>query len=242
MKKNTRIYCSQKLIISSQILLEKKQSHYIKNVIRLDEGNFLSLFNENDGEFNCQIVKITKDNIEIKILDKTKNITNNYKLSLAFCPPKKVKLDVLMQKATELGIKSFHPLISNRTINRDLNIQRLKKIIIETIEQSDQVKIPQIENPVKFNSFIDKISCDDNSLLFVGDINCSDELVFKDHFDSSKNLFILIGPEGDFDEDEMKAINNCKNAIKFSLGKSILRSETAAISAISIFNYLTRQI
>ena len=91
-------------------------------------------------------------------------------------------------------------------------------------------------------SFIDKISCDDNSLLFVGDINCSDELVFKDHFDSSKNLFILIGPEGDFDEEEMKAINNCKNAVKFSLGKSILRSETAAISAISIFNYLTRQI
>ena len=130
MKKNTRIYCSQKLIMSSQILLEKKQSHYIKNVMRLDEGNFLSLFNENDGEYNCQIVKITKDNIEVKILDKTKNITNNYKLSLAFCPPKKVKLDVLMQKATELGIKSFHPLISNRTINRDLNIQRLKKIKI----------------------------------------------------------------------------------------------------------------
>ena len=79
MKKNTRIYCSQKLIMSSQILLEKKQSHYIKNVMRLDEGNFLSLFNENDGEYNCQIVKITKDNIEVKILDKTKNITNNYK-------------------------------------------------------------------------------------------------------------------------------------------------------------------
>ena len=79
MKKNTRIYCSQKLIMSSQILLEKKQSHYIKNVMRLDEGNFLSLFNENDGEYNCQIVKIKKDNIEIKILDKTKNITNNYK-------------------------------------------------------------------------------------------------------------------------------------------------------------------
>ena len=96
-----------------------------------------------------------------------------------------------MQKATELGIKSFHPLISNRTINRDLNIQRLKKIIIETIEQSDQVKIPQIENPVKFNSFIDKISCDDNSLLFVGDINCSDELVFNDHFfDSSKTFYL----------------------------------------------------
>ena len=72
---------------------------------------FLSLFNENDGEYNCQIVKITKDNIEVKILDKTKNITNNYKLSLAFCPPKKIKLEVLMQKATELGIKSFHPLI-----------------------------------------------------------------------------------------------------------------------------------
>ena len=61
MKKNTRIYCSQKLIMSSQILLEKKQSHYIKNVMRLEEGNFLSLFNENDGEYNCQIVKNTKD-------------------------------------------------------------------------------------------------------------------------------------------------------------------------------------
>ena len=80
------------------------------------------------------------------------------------------------------------------------------------------------------------------TLLFVGDINSSDDLTLKDHIDSSKNLFILIGPEGDFDEDELLAINKCKNAVKFSLGKSILRSETAAISAISIFNYLTRQI
>ena len=231
MRKNTRIYYPNKILEASEISLEKKQSHYIKNVMRLKEGSYLSIFNENEGEYNCKILNIKKDIIKLQILNKIKNQLNSFQFSLAFCPPKKIKLDILMQKATELGIKSFYPLISNRTINRDINLSRLEKIIIETIEQSDQCKIPKIFNPRKFDNFINEIAYSNDNLLSV-----------KDHIDSKKNLFILIGPEGDFDPDELLAINKCKNAIKFSLGKSILRSETAAISAISIFNYLSRQI
>ena len=242
MRKNTRIYYPNKILEASEISLEKKQSHYIKNVMRLKEGSYLSIFNENEGEYNCKILNIKKDIIKLQILNKIKNQLNSFQFSLAFCPPKKTKLDILMQKATELGIKSFYPLISNRTINRDINLSRLEKIIIETIEQSDQCKIPKIFNPKKFDNFINEIANSNDNLLFVGDINSDHQLTVKDHIDSKKNLFILIGPEGDFDPDELLAINKCKNAIKFSLGKSILRSETAAISAISIFNYLSRQI
>ena len=186
MRKNTRIYYPDKILESSEIVLEKKQSHYIKNVMRLKEGNLLSIFNQNEGEYNCKILNIKKNIIILKILNKIKNQFNTFQFSLAFCPPKKIKLDILIQKATELGIKSFYPLISSRTINRDINLSRLEKIIIETIEQSDQCKIPKIFNPKKFNNFINEIRDSNDNLIFVGDINSDNHLTLKDHIDSKK--------------------------------------------------------
>ena len=142
----------------------------------------------------------------------------------------------MIQKATELGIQKFIPILSERTIVKEINTERLKKIIIEASEQSNRISVPEIKNLESLKNFLDKFP-KEGSLIFC-DINC-DQSDLKNILSKKKRgpVCILIGPEGDFSEEERQLIIEKKEIFSLSLAKNILRAETAAIAAVTIVNY-----
>ena len=144
-------------------------------------------------------------------------------------------MDIILQKATELGVSKITPIISERTEIKELNHDRAKKIVIEATEQSNQFIPPEISKTIKLKDFLNQIN--GSNKLFFADINNKDRLKKEDIKDDNLKP-LLVGPEGDFTPDERKMILQNKNTISFSLSNNILRTETATISALSLINYL----
>ena len=138
----------------------------------------------------------------------------------------------MIQKATELGVTKFLPIIFDRTVVRKINKERLEKIVIEASEQSNRINVPTIEDSQNLNGFLKKNSMD---LIFT-DLNSSNEKIDKSKL-TDKPVCIIIGPEGDFSESEREEILSFNSVQAIKINENILRSETAVISAISIVNY-----
>ena len=225
-----RLFFKENLSDNLNSNLDKSQSHYISKVMRIKEGESFSLFNDG-GEWEAKINEIKKGIVNFIIVKKLKNSENNSEIWLAFTPIKLNYLNFMIQKATELGVTKFIPILSERTMVRDLNSERLNKVIIEASEQSNRIKLPKLEKLVKFKDFIKLYK--DTDIVF-GDLNSSNDQI-KINKDSP--VCILIGPEGDFSENERKEILNLKNVKSLKINKNILRAETAAISIISIISF-----
>ena len=144
-------------------------------------------------------------------------------------------MEVILQKATELGVGRIIPIISERTEVKELNYERAQKVVIESTEQSNQLNPPKISKVVKLKDFLEKL--DNESKFLFADVNSKKNLQKKDvEGDSLKT--ILIGPEGDFSPSERELILAKVNTTSFSLSNNILRSDTAVISAISLVNFI----
>ena len=236
MPSKIRLYFSKELKANLLSNLSNEQSHYIKNVMRLNPGDTISLFNAANGEWDATIVKHNKENTEFKVekLTKNKKLENN--LWLAFSPIKKNHLDVMIQKTTELGVQKFIPILSERTMVKEINTERLKKIIIEASEQSNRISVPIIKNLENLKVFLNNFP-NDGYLIFC-DINC-EKSDLKNILSKKKGgpVCILIGPEGDFSEKERQLIIEKKEIFSLSLANNLLRAETAAIAAVTIVNY-----
>ena len=231
---NIRLYHPSSIVENSTSLLSKEHTHYIVNVMRLKRGSNINFFNQ-DGEWNSEIIFLDRDRVEVKFLKKVKQAGISSKIELAICLVKKNPMEIILQKATELGVSKIIPIISERTEVKDLNYSRANKIIIEATEQSNQLNIPKLEEVKKLKDFISSLT-DEDTVLFA-DINSNKKIDFK-NLDKKKNIILLVGPEGDFSSKELKLILSKKNTSSFSLSKNILRTETAVISALSIINYL----
>jgi len=231
---NIRLFFKDSLSLNLVSKLDKPQSHYIYKVMRINKGQSFSLFNEN-GEWEAKIKEINKGIIEFSVIKKLRPSSNEKEIWLAFSPIKLNYLNLMIQKATELGVTKFIPILTERTIVRKLNEKRLNKIIIEASEQSNRLKVPKLERITKLNDFL---KLNQNTNILFGDLNSDNT---KINFKSADPICILIGPEGDFTIKERENILNLKKLIPLKISKNILRSETAAISIISIicFNLLS---
>jgi 16S rRNA (uracil1498-N3)-methyltransferase len=230
---NIRLYYPATIVENSTNLLSKEHTHYLTNVMRLKRGSNVNLFNK-DGEWLSEIVFLDRDRVEVKFLNKIKESSKSTNVELAICLVKKTSMEIILQKATELGIAKIIPIISERTEVKDLNIERARKIVVEATEQSNQLNVPDIEEPQKLKDFIN--SLDSNTSLFFADINTEKKIDNK-IIEKSKKISLLVGPEGDFSPNEREMILTKDNAISFSISRNILRTETAAISALSLINY-----
>ncbi len=231
---NIRLFFPESLSINLTSKLDKSQSHYLAKVMRVNVGENFSLFNQS-GEWEAKITKIIKGVVEFSIRKKIRSNTNEKEIWLAFAPIKLNYLNLMIQKATELGVTKFIPILTERTIVRKMNEKRVNKIIVEASEQSNRLKIPQLEEIVKLENFL-KLNQKTN--IIFGDLNTNNN---KINIKGTEPLCILIGPEGDFTTQEREKILKLKNVIPLKINENILRSETAAISIISIvtFNLLS---
>ena len=203
-----RLFFKESLTINSTAKLDKLQSHYIFNVMRINAGQSFSLFNEG-GEWEAKVIEIEKGIIKFVIIKKLR-------------PSEKIR---------ELGVTKFIPILTERTVVRDINKNRINKIIIEAAEQSNRIIVPTLEKLINLDKFL-KIYQDTN--IIFGDLNSKNN---KLNVSYKKPICILIGPEGDLSEKERQKILRLKNISALNINKNILRTETAAISLISIINF-----
>jgi len=229
---NIRLFFSAAL--SSEMIekLDKSQSHYLTKVMRVKENEVFSLFNKN-GEWEAKILGISKNIVEFKTIKQLRQKENTKELWLAFSPIKSNYQNFMIQKATELGVTKFLPIIFDRTVVRKINKERLEKIVIEASEQSNRINVPTIEDAQDLNGFLKKNLMD---LIFT-DLNTNNNKIDKSKL-TDKPVCIIVGPEGDFSEAEREKILAFKGVQSIKINENILRSETAVISAISIINYV----
>ncbi len=227
---NIRLFYLKSLSLNLTDKLNKSQSHYVSKVMRLREKEVFSLFNSS-GEWEAIILNITKSTVEFNVTKQLRHKENTKELWLAFSPIKSNYFNFMIQKATELGVTKFLPIIFERTIVRKINKERLEKVIIEAAEQSNRITIPSIEDPQKLKSFLNN----DMDLLFT-DLNTANTKIDLTKL-TTKPTCVIIGPEGDFSEQERDEILKFNDVQSFKINENILRSETAVISALSIINY-----
>ena len=229
---NIRLFFSNVLSANLTDKLDKSQSHYLTKVMRVKENQVFSLFNK-EGEWEAKILRISKSIVEFKTTKQLRQKENTKELWLAFSPIKSSYQNFMIQKATELGVTKFLPIIFDRTIVRKINKERLEKIVIEASEQSNRINVPTIEDVQNLKSFLKTNLID---LIFT-DLNSNIQKIDESKL-TNKPVCIIIGPEGDFSETEREQILNFNGVQALKINDNILRSETAVISAISIINYV----
>ena len=228
---NIRLFFKESLSLNLVSKLDKSQSHYISKVMRIKENEIFSLFNSS-GEWEAKILNITKSIVEFEITNQIRQKENQKELWLAFSPIKSNYFNFMIQKATELGITKFVPIIFERTVVRKLNKERLEKVIIEATEQSNRINIPTLEDATNLEDFLKSSEMN----LILTDLNSDNKKVDLEKL-TNKPVCIVVGPEGDFSENERSKILSFKDVQAIKINENILRSETAVISAISIINY-----
>ena len=227
---NIRLFFEKSLSLNLNSTLDKSQSHYLSKVMRINIGKSFSLFNQS-GEWEAKVENINKGIVEFLVIKKLRSANREKEIWLAFAPIKLNYLNLMIQKATEIGVTRFLPILTERTIVRKLNEKRIKKIIIEASEQSNRIKVPSLDKLTKLDTFL---KSNQNVNIIFGDLNTDNK---KIDLKNKNPLCVLIGPEGDFSLKEREGILKLKNIIPLKINDNILRSETAAISMISIISF-----
>ena len=207
--------------------------------MRRKRDDILSIFNEVDGEFTGKIINDSKRNLTIKLLQKIKDPEKKVDIWVIFAPVKKSSTDFIIQKATELGASCLVPVITERTITRNINLKRMQEIVIEASEQSERITIPEIKPIQKLADVI--CSWNKNRKIFYGDEterNQKEERCFNHQTLFNPSGAILIGPEGGFSQNEISFLKSKEFVVPINLGPRILRSETAVISGLVFWHIM----
>ena len=235
-----RFYHSNPLGLNQIITLDEFASHHALRVMRVKVDDFLILFNGDGFEYRGRVSDINKKTINVEILSKEKNNNEStININLFQSISSNEKMDMVIQKATELGVSSIQPIFTSRSTIK-LSLERAKKrlihwrqVSISACEQSGRSKIPTIKSPIGFDQVSEGITTNSLNLLLHPD-NLEESSNLPNEYSGDINIFI--GPEGGFNQDEVLLLKK-QNCTNIQLGKRILRTETAPLAIIAILQY-----
>ncbi len=230
----TRLYVDKELSQNIMIYIKDKQMHFLKNVLRIKIQDKISVFDGKTGEWLSKVVSINRDNVVIQIIDRIKLLKPETDVWLVFAPIKSFRMNITIQKATELGISKFVPCITQNTNQSKINFRNLKMNIIEASEQSERLSLPVLDESIKLDKLLNNFP-KDRCLIFCNENQKNLPMIHEAILKKVNNYnkwAILIGPEGGFLQAEVEKIVSLKNTISVSLGERILRSDTATTAAI----------
>ena len=232
-----RFYILPEFISESSIMITGADVNHIKNVLRLKPEDELVCFDGKGMEYLCSITSIEKDMVKTRIISSKKADTEPaVKITLAQGLPKSSKMDYVIQKAVELGVHKIIPVSTERTIAKGTKLERWNKIAKEASEQCGRAIIPEVSPVLNFNEFLRISTYFDLKLIpWENEKQISLKTILKEH-PAANSIALLIGPEGGFSKQEVKEAIE-KGFKPVSLGKRILRTETAAVSAVSNILY-----
>lgn len=232
MKTTPRIHVEDALAATREISLPRVQGHYLTNVLRLAPGDPLRAFNGQDGEWLAYIATVTKKLVSLRCERKVSDVKLPPDIDYIFAPLKHARLDYVVQKATELGVRRLVPVITERTIAERVNLERMKANVIEAAEQCNLVFVPEVKEPEKLGKLLS--AWDQTRAL----IYCDETAAIADPLLALKNLktpaAVLIGPEGGFTDSEKALLTSLPFVTAISLGPRIMRADTAAVAALTV--------
>jgi 16S rRNA (uracil1498-N3)-methyltransferase len=223
-----RLYVEQPLAERASITLEGGSAHYLANVLRLGAAARVKLFDDRTGEWLAEIVEAGKKRVSLTVLGQLREREAVPDLWLLFAPVKRGRIDWLVEKATELGVARLVPVVTRRTVVERLNLERLRAHITEAAEQCERTSLAELAEPVKLDALL-RDWPDERSLFF------ADETGGEPFRPPPGPAAILIGPEGGFTDEERSAIRALPQACAVTLGPRILRADTAALAAASLW-------
>ncbi len=228
-----RLYVPQSLTAEASIVLPKEQSHYLSTVMRKSAGDDVRLFNGSDGEYRAQIVDIARKAVTLTLKERLRAPSPAPDIWLLFAPVKKDRTAFILEKATELGVSYVQPVITARTQFAKLRLDRAQSQIIEAAEQTERLDLPELKAPVKLSKLLAK--WDKSRRIIYADEAGGGEPALTGLRKTAGPCAILIGPQGGFDESERENLRRQSYVTPVSLGPRILRSDTAAISLLTLW-------
>ena len=229
-KSLTRLFVRQPLADGAEVELDRSQANYLGNVMRLNLGGELLLFDGQSGEWLAKVAEAGWKTMTLVVERKTREPETIPDLWLAFAPVKRAQTDWLVEKTTELGAARLIPVMTQRTVVDRVRLDRLQAITIEAAEQCGRTRLPEIAEPMALKAFLES-RYPGRRLYF------ADEAGGERAADAFKSgaAAILTGPEGGFTDEERASIRAAPNAVAISLGPRILRAETAALAALAAY-------
>jgi 16S rRNA (uracil1498-N3)-methyltransferase len=225
-----RLFVRQALGERTHVELDPGQANYLSNVLRMNVGAELLVFDGNSGEWLARIANAGKKRMSLSVVRRTREPETIPDVWLAFAPVKRSQTDWLIEKATELGAARLMPVMTQRTVAERVKLERLESIAIEAAEQCGRTRLPEIDEPLSLAQLLRHR--EPSRVLYFADE--AGGTWAPDAF-TPGSCMILTGPEGGFTDDEREAFRAAPNAVAVSLGPRILRAETAALTALAVY-------
>jgi 16S rRNA (uracil1498-N3)-methyltransferase len=246
--KSPRLYVTGALKAGGEVVLDKAQGHYLRNVLRLKPGDTVLAFNGKDGEWQARLADGKR--LGLAITEQTRPQTEAPDLHYLFAPLKHERLDYMVQKAVEMGVSRLQPVLTRHTQVKRVNLERMRANAIEAAEQCGILSVPEIGEPTTFARALASrkadrllVFCDEaadvtDPVATLADARQAPSAMLPLTMSAAgggpQPLALLIGPEGGFAEEERAALLNLTNVVRLSLGPRILRADTAAVAALAL--------
>jgi 16S rRNA (uracil1498-N3)-methyltransferase len=227
-----RLFIAHDLAAGAELTLDEGQSRYLAAVMRLSVGDELQVFNGRDGEWRARVASVGKRSVALSVEAQARPQETAPDLDLIIALVKRARLETIVEKAAELGVRRVRPVITERTNADHTRVDRLQAIATEASEQTGRLDVPQVAEPVK----LERMLADwepGRRLLFCDE--AGDARPVLEALDGAGPWAILIGPEGGFSPKEREMLRTLPHATAASLGPRILRADTAAISALTLW-------
>jgi len=237
--RTTRLFVEVPLAAGAMVPLERDQTNYLVNVLRMKPGAPVLVFNGRDGEWRAELAQAGKKSFALGVAERTREQTPGGDLHYLFAPLKHARLDYMVQKAVELGASRLQPVQTRHTQSERINLARMRANAIEAAEQCGILSIPQIAAPISFAAFTSQWEAS-RLLVF-----CDEDADVKDPaaalgaaraggIAGAVPVSVIVGPEGGFADEERDALMRLPNVVRLALGPRILRADTAAVAALAL--------
>ena len=231
-KPRTRLYTDASLGADALCALGAAPAHKLRAVLRAQPGDEILLFNGRDGEWRARLTEVGKSQAHAQCLHQTRSQTAEPGPWLAFAPVKKDQLDMIVEKAVELGVERLIPVMTRRTENRRVKMERLSQQVIDACEQCERLTIPRVDEPLALEK-LPTLWPRERTLIVCAERRNAPPLATA--LEGLRGpLGLLIGPEGGFENAELDATLKLPISMAVTLGPRILRAETAVIAALAV--------
>jgi 16S rRNA (uracil1498-N3)-methyltransferase len=230
-----RLFVKSPLKGRGKVELDPDHVHYLGNVLRLREGEKLLVFNGKDGEWCAELSAVGKRRAELTLDHQTRPQEDGPDLHYLFAPLKRVRLDYMAQKATEMGVSALRPVITRHTVAERVKLDRILANAIEAAEQCGILHVPEVMEPAKLTRVIEDWD-DGRLLIFADEVAPHASPIEALSRVGPRPVAVLIGPEGGFDLDERAALLAKPFVLPISLGPRVMRADTAAVAALALVN------
>lgn len=233
-----RLYVRESLSHGVVLQLKDDVAHYLLHVLRKKSGENIRLFNGMDGEWRAEIAGLGKRTVDVVVGHLLRAQSDAKPLLLACAPIKKAHFDYMVEKATELGVTTIQPILTARTQVREVNAERLTSIAREAAEQSERLSLPEIREPIALGKLAGQRPADSKLVVCAEWGDAQSASAALSGLGQGRGGVIVTGPEGGFTADELAQLRKEQDAVFVRLGPRILRADTAAIAALTLWQGL----